>query len=98
MGLATRWLPSRSGHLGSWPRVIVLALTAFAAAGCSADTACFNADARCEATGSIAAQPAGGTWSWDGGIAVTVAHGDTVNSIARRHRVPASAIIQANNL
>jgi murein DD-endopeptidase MepM/ murein hydrolase activator NlpD len=83
--------------------VIVLALTAFAAAGCSADPACFNGDARCETTGAIAAQPtfdrtAGGYWSWDGGVAVTVARGDTVNSIARRHHVPASAIIQANNL
>jgi len=83
---------------GSQPRVIVLALTAFAAAGCSADPACFNGDMRCEATGSIAAQPAGGYWNWDGGVAVTVAQGDTVNSIARRHHVPASAIIQANNL
>jgi murein DD-endopeptidase MepM/ murein hydrolase activator NlpD len=83
---------------GSQPRVIVLALTAFAAAGCSADQSCFSGDMRCEATGAIAAQPAGGYWSWDGGVAVTVAYGDTVNSIARRHHVPASALIQANNL
>ena len=37
-------------------------------------------------------------WSWDGGTAVTVAPGDTVDSIARRYGVPASAIMQANNI
>ena len=37
-------------------------------------------------------------WSWDGGTAITVAPGDTIDSIARRYGVPASAIIQANNL
>jgi murein DD-endopeptidase MepM/ murein hydrolase activator NlpD len=37
-------------------------------------------------------------WSWDGGTAITVAPGDTVDTIARRYGVPASAIIQSNNL
>jgi murein DD-endopeptidase MepM/ murein hydrolase activator NlpD len=97
MGLAIGCLPLRSQS-----RVIVLALIAFAAAGCT-DPAGFNGDARSDATGAIAAQPAsgraaGGYWSWDGGVAVTVARGDTVDSIARRHLVPAAVIIQANNL
>jgi murein DD-endopeptidase MepM/ murein hydrolase activator NlpD len=39
-----------------------------------------------------------GNWSWDGGTAITVGSGDTVGTIARRYGVPASAIIQANNL
>lgn len=41
---------------------------------------------------------AGAGWSWDGGKAVTVGPGDTIDAIARRHGVPASAIIEANNL
>jgi murein DD-endopeptidase MepM/ murein hydrolase activator NlpD len=41
---------------------------------------------------------AGGHWSWDGGTAVTVASGETVDSIARRHGVPAAAIMEANHL
>ena len=45
-------------------------------------------------TGS-ASHPA---WSWDGGTAVVVARGDTVNSLARKYRVPPAAIMQANNL
>jgi murein DD-endopeptidase MepM/ murein hydrolase activator NlpD len=90
-------------HLRSQPRVIVLALIAFGAAGCSQDPARFNGDPRSEASGAIAAQPTsgrapGGYWSWDGGAAVTVARGETVNTIARRHHVPASVIIQSNNL
>jgi murein DD-endopeptidase MepM/ murein hydrolase activator NlpD len=37
-------------------------------------------------------------WSWEGGKPVTVGTGDTIDSIARRHGVPASAIVQANNI
>jgi murein DD-endopeptidase MepM/ murein hydrolase activator NlpD len=35
-------------------------------------------------------------WDWDGGTAVTVGQGDTVDSLSRRYNVPASAIMQAN--
>jgi murein DD-endopeptidase MepM/ murein hydrolase activator NlpD len=51
-------------------------------------------------TGAIAApKPAPiGNWTREGGTAVTVAHGETIETVARRHGVPASAIIQANNL
>jgi murein DD-endopeptidase MepM/ murein hydrolase activator NlpD len=82
--------------------VLLPALIAVAVAGCSADPARFD-DPRFDATGAIGTQPwfdrtAGGYWSWDGGTGVTVGRGDTVYSIARRHHVPASVIIQANNL
>ena len=51
------------------------------------------------ATGSVVRKPtAAGNWSWDGGKAVTVGAGDTIDAIARRHGVPASVIIQANNI
>jgi murein DD-endopeptidase MepM/ murein hydrolase activator NlpD len=50
-------------------------------------------------TGSVATpKPASSNWSWDGGTAITVVQGDTIDAIARRYGVPASAIIQANNL
>jgi murein DD-endopeptidase MepM/ murein hydrolase activator NlpD len=39
-----------------------------------------------------------GNWSWDGGAAITVAPGDSVETIAKRYGVPASAIMQANNI
>jgi len=54
-----------------------------------------------EVTGSVAApppKPAASNWSWDGGTAVTVGQGETVETIARRYGVPASAIMQANNI
>jgi murein DD-endopeptidase MepM/ murein hydrolase activator NlpD len=51
------------------------------------------------ATGSVVRKPtAAGNWSWDGGKAITVGPGDTIDAIARRHGVPASVIIQANNI
>jgi murein DD-endopeptidase MepM/ murein hydrolase activator NlpD len=43
-------------------------------------------------------QPAGPAWSWDGGTAVVVAQGETIETISRRHGVPAAAILQANNM
>src|SRR5262249_19205211 len=55
-----------------------------------------------EFTGSVLTPrrpaPTSGQWTWDGGTPVTVAPGDTVDSIAHRHGVPASALMQANNL
>jgi murein DD-endopeptidase MepM/ murein hydrolase activator NlpD len=49
--------------------------------------------------GSVVRKPtAAGNWSWEGGKAITVGAGDTIDAIARRHGVPASAIIQANNI
>jgi len=42
--------------------------------------------------------PASSHWTWNGGSAVTVGYGETVESIARRHGVPASAILQTNGI
>src|SRR5258708_5486236 len=60
---------------------------------------------RQEYTGSVPAvapvaprQAAAPAWSWDGGTAVVVAQGETIETISRRHGVPAAAILQANNM
>lgn len=42
--------------------------------------------------------PASNHWSWNGGSAVTVGYGETVDGIARKHGVPASAILQTNGM
>jgi murein DD-endopeptidase MepM/ murein hydrolase activator NlpD len=62
--------------------------------------------ATADVTGSVvaprpAAAPApapSGNWTWDGGTAVTVGQGETIETIGRRYGVPASAIMQANNI
>jgi len=51
-----------------------------------------------EITGSVPAAPPPPTWTWEGGTPITVAPGETLESIARRHGVPASAIMQANGI
>ncbi len=52
-----------------------------------------------DVTGSSAnVPPPSSHWTWNGGSAVTVGYGDTVDSIARKHGVPASAIMQTNGL
>jgi murein DD-endopeptidase MepM/ murein hydrolase activator NlpD len=58
-----------------------------------------NSGATSEVTGSVLRKPtSSGNWSWDGGTAVTVAAGESIDTIARRHGVPASVIMQANNI
>ena len=50
-----------------------------------------------DVTGS-SVPPTSSHWTWNGGSAVTVGYGETVDSIARRHGVPASAILQTNGI
>ena len=37
-------------------------------------------------------------WTWNGGSAVTVGYGDTLDSIAHKHHVPVSALMQTNGI
>jgi len=53
---------------------------------------------RSEITGTVAKRPGKHEWDWDGGTAVTVQSGDTIASIAHKHHVPASVIMQANGI
>jgi len=39
-----------------------------------------------------------GAWTWDGGSPVTVGYGETIATIARKHAVPASAVMQTNGI
>jgi len=55
-----------------------------------------------DVTGSVVTQPAqprtSGSWTWDGGAPVTVGYGETVEMIARRHGVPAQAVLETNGI
>lgn len=60
-----------------------------------------------DVTGTVAARPQpapastaqrSGNWDWEGGTAVTLAPGDTLDTVAHRYGVPVSAIAQANGL
>jgi murein DD-endopeptidase MepM/ murein hydrolase activator NlpD len=52
-----------------------------------------------EVTGSVAAPPPPPpAWTWDGGTAVTVRPGQTIDGIAREHGVPVAALMEANHL
>ncbi|MGD0026635.1 MAG: LysM domain-containing protein, partial [Xanthobacteraceae bacterium] len=54
-----------------------------------------------EITGSLpptAPPPPTPTWTWEGGTPITVAPGETLEMIARRHGVPVAAVMQANNI
>jgi murein DD-endopeptidase MepM/ murein hydrolase activator NlpD len=67
--------------------------------------ASYNSAPGPEITGSVVAPQSvvrkptsSGQWSWDGGTAITVAPGETVESISRHHGVPVAIIMEANNL
>jgi len=51
--------------------------------------------ARSDVTGSVATQTSG-HWTWDGGSAITVTQGETIETVARKNGVPVSAILEAN--
>jgi murein DD-endopeptidase MepM/ murein hydrolase activator NlpD len=80
-------------------RSVVAILIAGSLAACSADPARLTEQAVSPAPKprALASAP-GGRWIWDGGTGLVVRPGETVNTIARRHHVPASAIIEVNNL
>ncbi|MEJ2377151.1 MAG: LysM peptidoglycan-binding domain-containing M23 family metallopeptidase [Pseudolabrys sp.] len=61
------------------------------------------ASRQADVTGSVPAHHAApfkpaGHWTWNGGRPVTVHYGETVESIARRNGVPASAILKTNGI
>jgi murein DD-endopeptidase MepM/ murein hydrolase activator NlpD len=54
-----------------------------------------------EITGALPAAPPPPpppTWSWEGGTPITVAPGETIEMIARKHGIPVGVIMQANNI
>ncbi len=51
-----------------------------------------------DVTGSVASTPARGHWTWNGGSAVTVGYGETIDTIARQHKVPATTLMQTNGI
>ena len=54
-----------------------------------------------DVTGSVVngkPAPAQPKWSWNGGTAILVAPGETVDTLSRKYGVPAAAIMQANNI
>jgi murein DD-endopeptidase MepM/ murein hydrolase activator NlpD len=51
-----------------------------------------------EITGSAAPRKPTSPWSWEGGTAIIVAQGETIDVIAQRHNVPAAALVEANSL
>ncbi|BAS00783.1 cell division protein FtsH [Blastochloris viridis] len=57
------------------------------------------APARIETTGAVpTGNGASDSWNWEGGTAITVKPGESVELLARRYGVPAQAIARANNL
>ncbi len=79
----------------------VAAHRAGAASGAQGLSAWRPATRNSDITGSVPAAPApqpAGHWTWNGGKAVAVARGDTLASIARKHNVPMSALIQVNHI
>ena len=51
-----------------------------------------------EVTGSVAPPAPQPAWTWDGGTAVTVRPGQTVEGIAREHGVPVATLREANHI
>ena len=102
----SRPLPPQTGQAGSYSGTSGAAGTSGVAGGGkgmasytpNASPAPSVASSAQETTGAIAKPAPSGHWTWEGGTPITVNAGDTIDSIAHRYGVPASAILQANNL
>jgi murein DD-endopeptidase MepM/ murein hydrolase activator NlpD len=51
-----------------------------------------------EVTGSVGAAAPQPGWTWEGGTAITIRPGETLEVVSREHGVPVAAIMQANNI
>jgi murein DD-endopeptidase MepM/ murein hydrolase activator NlpD len=51
-----------------------------------------------EVTGALRPSPPPPKWTWEGGTPIIVGPGESLETIARLHRVPLAAIMQANNI
>jgi murein DD-endopeptidase MepM/ murein hydrolase activator NlpD len=56
-----------------------------------------NQNAAPPVTGASAPRNGEAGWRWDGGTAVTLQQGETVETVARRYGVPTWAVLRANN-
>jgi murein DD-endopeptidase MepM/ murein hydrolase activator NlpD len=51
-----------------------------------------------DVTGSLPPAPPPPTFTWEGGMPITVAHGETLETISHRYGVPVAAIMEANSI
>jgi murein DD-endopeptidase MepM/ murein hydrolase activator NlpD len=51
-----------------------------------------------DVTGSLPAAPPPPTWTWEGGTAITIGAGETLETISHRYGVPVVAIMEANSI
>ena len=93
-------LPPPTGSAPSTMRPTVVGT-----AGGSRGMGSYEPAPRQEITGSVQSHPpvqqaaaSRQGWNWEGGTAITVQKGDTIDSLVTRYGVPASAIAEANNI
>ena len=98
--VSSRPAPSESARIETQPLSPPAAVAAAPGAYGAASPASYRQNGQySEITGSSASvPPPSNHWSWNGGSAVTVGYGETVDSIARRHGVPVSAILHTNGI
>jgi murein DD-endopeptidase MepM/ murein hydrolase activator NlpD len=98
-GVASATPAPASGRVEAQPLPALSQPTSVSAYGAQGPGTYRSSSQYSDVTGSNAAVPPPSShWTWNGGSAVTVGYGDTVESIARKHGVPASAIMQTNGL
>jgi murein DD-endopeptidase MepM/ murein hydrolase activator NlpD len=87
--------PASSGHIVSQPLPHLAGTEPQGSSGGGQGMASYQPS---EVTGSVPVAPPPPAWTWEGGTPIVVAPGETLEMISRQHHVPASAIMQANNL
>jgi murein DD-endopeptidase MepM/ murein hydrolase activator NlpD len=87
--------PASSGHVESRPLPHLAAAEPQGSSGGGQGMGSYQPG---DVTGSVPKAPPPPTWTWEGGTPIVVAPGETLEMVSRRHSVPVSAIMQANNI
>jgi murein DD-endopeptidase MepM/ murein hydrolase activator NlpD len=100
-GEVTGSIPQRApaGHVETRPIPPVASADTRGVSGGGPGMGSYQPSPNSEVTGAVRpAAPPPPRWTWEGGTPITVAPGETLEMIARKHGVPMSAIMQANNI
>jgi murein DD-endopeptidase MepM/ murein hydrolase activator NlpD len=90
--------PSTSARIEAQPLSPPAAVAATPASYSVQSPAAYRSSSQYSDVTGSSVPPTSSHWTWNGGSAVTVGYGETVDGIARRHGVPASAILQTNGI
>ncbi len=96
-GETTGSIPQSTGHVDSKPLPHIASNSGDGVSGGGHGMGSYQ-PGNSDVTGSLPPAPPPPTWTWEGGTAVVLAPGETLEVLAKRHGVPVAALMEANSI